>query len=159
MASSSRSADAFVSAPVALFVRRRLAEIGGALLLAAGLALLLALASYHPNDPSLNVATRGVVRNWMGLAGASVADLSIQSLGCAAWLIGVMLIAWGWRIVSHKGIGHAWLRIPLVPVTLLAATIAFAAAGGLAGFAYPSGPGGVTGTVLLTDIKMLAPAD
>ena len=159
MASSSRSADAFVPAPVALFVRRRLAEIGGALLLAAGLALLLALASYHSNDPSLNVATRGVVRNWMGLAGASVADLSIQSLGCAAWLIGVMLIAWGWRIVSHKGIGHAWLRIPLVPVTLLAATIAFAAAGGLAGFAYPGGPGGVTGTVLLADVKMLAPAD
>ena len=154
---SSRSADAFVPAPVALFLRRRLAEFGGALLIAVAAALLLALASYNPNDPSINVATRGVVRNWMGLAGASAADLAIQSLGVAAWLIGAVLLAWGWRTCSHKGIGHAWLRIPLFPIALLTATVAFAGAGGLAAFAYPSGPGGVTGAVLLADAKLLAP--
>jgi S-DNA-T family DNA segregation ATPase FtsK/SpoIIIE len=47
----------------------------GLLLLLVSLILLLALATYHPADPSLNTATDPslplAVHNWTGLFGAS----------------------------------------------------------------------------------------
>ena len=43
----------------------------GLLLACAGLALLIALASYDPHDPSLNTASSRETRNLVGPAGAA----------------------------------------------------------------------------------------
>ena len=45
----------------ALF-RRRLAEVGGLLFALAGIAVLLALATYDVSDPSLNTAAFSALR-------------------------------------------------------------------------------------------------
>jgi DNA segregation ATPase FtsK/SpoIIIE, S-DNA-T family len=81
---------------------RRLAELGGFAVAVLGLALLVALATYNPNDPSLDTATTLRTSNLAGPAGAVVSDLLLQFFGMAGVLPGLALLGWGWRIGSHR---------------------------------------------------------
>ena len=86
----------------------------GVVVLLASVLLLLALASYHVSDPSLNTATDPLtahaVRNWTGLFGAYVSDLFLQSLGIAAFLLPFWLAAIGWTWMHSRSSGPAALR-------------------------------------------------
>ena len=96
----------------------RLAEAVGLLCLLVGLALLLSLVSYFPDDPSWNTAAGAVhARNLIGRSGAYTADLVFQLLGLLAFSIPaiVVWIAWGWvrrrpvEAPAVKGVGAALL--------------------------------------------------
>jgi len=86
----------------------------GTMLLLASLLLLLALATYHPADPSLNTASSEAgphaVHNWIGLFGASLSDLLLQILGIAAFLLPFWLGGLGWTWMRSRPSGLAWLR-------------------------------------------------
>jgi DNA segregation ATPase FtsK/SpoIIIE, S-DNA-T family len=72
---------------------RRLNELIGFLLLASAALLFLALASYSPADPSLNTAgsLNRSANNWIGIFGAVISDLMVQSVGVCVFLLPVML--------------------------------------------------------------------
>ncbi len=74
---------------------RRLNELIGVVLFAGAVLLFLALVSYAPTDPSLSTVAPSVdVRsphNWIGITGALVADLSLQTAGLTAFLVPVLL--------------------------------------------------------------------
>ena len=60
----------------------------GMVLLLVSLLLFLALATYHASDPSLNTATdSATAHNWVGLFGAYLSDILLQSLGLTAFLL------------------------------------------------------------------------
>jgi DNA segregation ATPase FtsK/SpoIIIE, S-DNA-T family len=89
---------------------RRLNELVGFLLFASATLLFLALASYSPVDPSLNTASSsaGPVHNWIGLFGAMISDLLVQSWGVCVFLAPLMigLLAGRWfrsRDVASPG--------------------------------------------------------
>jgi DNA segregation ATPase FtsK/SpoIIIE, S-DNA-T family len=87
----------------------------GVVLLLAAILLLLALATYHTADPSLNTSidpgTQGAVKNWIGPFGATMSDLALQSLGLTAFFLPVWMgaVAWGWA--RSRWTGAAWLRV------------------------------------------------
>ncbi len=95
----------FASPAVRAVMRRRAWEFLGLVLALGALALLLALLSYDPGDPSLSTATDREVANLAGPAGAVTADLLFQGFGFAALLPVVCLLAWAWRLASHRGLG------------------------------------------------------
>ncbi|MGE3905108.1 MAG: DNA translocase FtsK 4TM domain-containing protein [Reyranellaceae bacterium] len=131
------------------FLRLRLMEILGAGLLLAGLALLLALATFDRGDPSLNVATPQAPHNLFGLRGAYVADLMLQSLGLSAWLLGFVVAVWGLRLMRRHSIPRFGLRLALLPLTLLLSAVALGFVGGAGSdWITHAGPGGVTGREL-----------
>jgi S-DNA-T family DNA segregation ATPase FtsK/SpoIIIE len=73
---------------------RRLNELVGFLLFVSATLLFLALASYSPLDPSLNTAgslSSGSAYNWIGLFGAMVSDLLLQSIGIFVFAAPVMI--------------------------------------------------------------------
>ncbi|HLK08720.1 MAG TPA: DNA translocase FtsK [Candidatus Angelobacter sp.] len=73
---------------------RRLNELVGFLLFVSATLLFLALASYSPLDPSLNTAgslSSGSAHNWIGLFGAMVSDLLLQSIGIFVFAAPVMI--------------------------------------------------------------------
>lgn len=88
--------------------------LGLVLLLLSTLALL-ALATYHASDPSLNTATDAVgphaVHNWIGLFGAYLSDLLLQSLGITAFFLPLWLTGIGWTWMRSRPSGPAALRI------------------------------------------------
>ncbi len=143
---------------VTQFLKRRLHEtLGLALIIIAG-GLTLALVSYHPGDVSFNTASAGAPENWLGAGGAFAADILLQTLGLAAAVLVIVLLAWSWRIVSHRGLPWIWLHVALLPVCLLAW------AGLLAGLPAPAdwpvraGLGGAIGLYLYLGLGDLVTA-
>ncbi|MGZ8369923.1 MAG: DNA translocase FtsK 4TM domain-containing protein, partial [Caulobacteraceae bacterium] len=66
-----------------------------------GVAMILALASYNAVDPSFNAASAEPPKNLLGGFGAGLADMALQSLGLAAWLAAVLLLASGFgRVIE-----------------------------------------------------------
>ena len=108
---------------------RRLNELIGFLLCVSALLFFLALASYSPLDPSLNSASvltgTHSARNWIGVIGALISDLTLQVFGVAAFLLPVFpaLLGVRWfrsrKIQSPiaKTVGGIWLVI-FVPALL-----------------------------------------
>ncbi len=134
-------------------MRRRLAEFGGILLGLLGLAILVALAAYNPHDPSLDTASAGEAHNLAGPLGAILSDLLLQGFGLAAVLPGLAMLAWAWRIASHRGLASPVFRAAalLAALPVLAAVAAtLPARGAAAVLAWPTqaGPGGAIGQAL-----------
>ncbi|MBV9782511.1 MAG: DNA translocase FtsK 4TM domain-containing protein [Acidisphaera sp.] len=147
------SATRLASPAIRAIAARRLGEVGGLALGMAGLVLLLALASYDPRDPSFDTAAAGGVTNLAGPVGATLADLLLQGFGAAGVLPGVAMLAWAWRVASHRGLGALSVRL----TALLAALPALAAGlasmpvpwlGGHVAWPTPAGPGGIAGRLI-----------
>jgi DNA segregation ATPase FtsK/SpoIIIE, S-DNA-T family len=82
---------------------KRGAKRSGAMLAAGGLMagaglLVLALASYHPSDPSMNTAAGGPARNLVGGLGAWLADGLLWTLGPAVALFIPLIIVAATRL-------------------------------------------------------------
>jgi S-DNA-T family DNA segregation ATPase FtsK/SpoIIIE len=122
--SSTMETRKFASPAVRALMSQRSAEFGGLLLGLLGLAILVALATYDPRDPSLDTATSRHVSNLAGPAGAMLADMLLQGFGVFGALPGIAMLTWCWRIASHRGLGSFGGRI----VALLAAMPLLAAA-------------------------------
>ena len=142
------------------FIRRRLIEIGGMLLAACGIALLLACLTYRPSDPSLNHATQEPVQNLLGLPGAYLADLALQCFGLVALLGPLLLLGWGSQLIRRHALSHSALRLVAGLVALL--ILALAAASLPVPDSWPlKGPGlgGLVGDLLWFHVALeLAPA-
>jgi DNA segregation ATPase FtsK/SpoIIIE, S-DNA-T family len=86
----------------------------GLLLMLASLLLLLSIATWHATDPSLNTATDAAppnaVVNWVGLFGAWLSDLLLQSLGITALFLPLWLGGLGWTWMHSRPSGSPWLR-------------------------------------------------
>jgi S-DNA-T family DNA segregation ATPase FtsK/SpoIIIE len=105
---------------------RRLREVAVLLLLPVVGYLFLSLWSYHSGDPGWSHSgTEGDIRNWGGIFGAWLADLTFYLFGLTAYLIPLILLAAGWRIVRGGGTGPMGsLEAPLrlIGVALLIAS-------------------------------------
>ncbi len=140
----------FLPETMRLFLRRRLIEAGGLALVIAGLLLAVALLSYAPQDPTLNNATAAAPRNMLGLPGAYLADIILQTTGLAGGVFVLCFLAWGWRIATHQGLPWPLLHLALLPPAV-ALTAAFLSAWPLPeGWPVHAGLGGVMGHVLLS---------
>jgi DNA segregation ATPase FtsK/SpoIIIE, S-DNA-T family len=108
---------------------RRLNEVTGMVLLVAASLLFLALASYHPTDPSLNTvggsAAGRQAHNWTGLIGATISDLLLQLEGVAAFFVPLMLGALGWTWLRSRPAGSPTAKISGVLLYLVFAPAVF----------------------------------
>lgn len=101
------------------FSKRRIAELLGlGLFLFAGFALISFL-TFHTSDPSINMATSGPVRNWMGSAGAYFSNPTLQLLGLSSMLLVIVPLAWGWRFFRSLKVTHLWLRVTSLLTSLV----------------------------------------
>jgi S-DNA-T family DNA segregation ATPase FtsK/SpoIIIE len=80
-------------------VSRRLSEIIGVVLFASALVCLVALASYTPSDPVwfFNTGSDLPPANLAGRIGAFLAELMLQVVGYASYLIPAVLAVVGWH--------------------------------------------------------------
>ena len=83
----------------------------GMVLVLVSLLLFLALATYHASDPSLDTAT-GTLKpqNWVGLFGAYLSDLLLQSLGITGFLIPLWTGGVGWTWMRSRPSGSVLVR-------------------------------------------------
>ncbi|HUF44397.1 MAG TPA: DNA translocase FtsK [Aestuariivirgaceae bacterium] len=94
--------DRAIPGALRLFVRNRLLELAGFVVLGSTLFLGLSLASWSVDDPSLNNAVDAIPLNWFGLPGAIVADELMQRLGLGAVVLVIVPIAWAVQLFAHR---------------------------------------------------------
>ena len=139
----------------------RAAQIGGALVFFAATAFLaIALITYHQTDPSASTAAGGPVENWMGTAGAWVADFALMLVGPACVLFLPLLYVFGrglWTGPTEEGgLWPRWRPVGL----LLVAIVLLATVGALLvdgrGSVLPASGGGIAGLLGARGIEALA---
>ena len=131
------------------FMKRRLAEAAGLVLFACAGAVLIAVATYSPLDPSLNSAADGVVGNLLGIPGAYAADFLVQVLGVSGILPVLVLAAWGWRFISKQVVTHPVWRLVAVITAALLLAIALGALEVPRSWPLSAGLGGAAGALML----------
>jgi len=150
--------DALVSAKggttsrLAAVVTRGLRE--GALIVfgALGLVLLLALASFDPQDPGFtNTGEPGRIANLIGPVGAWVADVFLAVCGAPAFLFPLLLGLFGWSLFrppAKDAPSRASRAFRLGGFALTLATSAGLATLHFRAARYPNGAGGIVGELV-----------
>ena len=143
--------------PIALALtptrNRRLNEVTGMVLLVAASLLFLALASYHPTDPSLNTVTAGQqVQNWTGLIGATVSDLLLQVEGLAAFFLPLLLGALGWTWLRSHPAGSPTAKVSGTLLYLVFAPALFGLLPGHLHWMHAVPLGGLTGRLVVDSL-------
>jgi len=133
--------------------REALARSGGAAMIAIGLWLTLALATFSISDPSLSNATPRGVENWMGPLGAIIADFLLQAIGGASLLAVPPLVIWG-AVAAARGAEYVpeektpldvVIRFIIGPISFALIAGALALAPTPAGWPFMVGLGGLVG--------------
>jgi len=143
------STTTFVSAGARVFLRRRMEELMGLLLLALAAGYLVALLTAKEQDPSFDVATDNGAINWAGTAGAFVSGPMLTSIGLACFMLALAPAVWGLQLIRHRP-ARWWLRLILLPLAIVAASIGLSLVPGDFGWPFQNGLGGFAGH-LLTD--------
>ena len=87
------------------FIKKRLFELGGSLLILASFFLFISILSYSPNDPNFIYNEENIeIKNIMGFYGSVFADFILQSIGLVSFLISINLFYWGLKIITQKKI-------------------------------------------------------
>ncbi|PKB14840.1 S-DNA-T family DNA segregation ATPase FtsK/SpoIIIE [Novosphingobium kunmingense] len=145
---------------------RRSAEIGGAVLLGLGMVFFaLALLSYHQTDPSASTAAAGPAQNWMGGAGAWVAERALFLFGPVSVLFLPLMYVMArklLRLVEEEDrnlphADHAWWRpilTLLLAMAMLSSVLSLIVTETRGSF--PASFGGVSGLLGSSGIRWLA---
>ena len=135
------------------FLLRRLDELIGLAQILVAIAMVASLVSYYPGDPSWNSAQPSQwlhrTHNILGIVGAFFADLFIQTLGLAAYLLPAAIFVWGVRLLFHRQRTALWLRLIFLFTALLFASATLAPLRPLASWPVAATMGGSVGQQLL----------
>ena len=102
--------DLYVSHRVQSFLRRRVIDIIGLSLILVGGFLFLSVVSWTVSDPSYNTSSSGNALNFLGVAGAIIADLFMQLLGLSSAFLPLAFVSYGWLMVRKIPTGFTLKR-------------------------------------------------
>lgn len=132
------------------FIARRITDVGGLGIATSGALVLTALLTFHATDPSLNAATvKEGADNALGIPGAYLSDILLQTLGPASALLGIVPVIWSCQILSRRPLNRITQKIALLFIAVLAGSIAFARIPAPESWPLGSYLGGSAGTLLL----------
>jgi len=125
---------------------RQLLPALGIALIVASVLFCLALLTYYAGDPSLDAAGAAPPRNYLGPSGAVAADLLLQYLGFAAYLLPAVTFGWAFGLLLQNPMRRPLRKLMLLPVMFALGAAALAV---LRSDAALPGAGGVIGWLLL----------
>ncbi len=137
---------------------RRLNEVLGMVVVVAAVMLLLALVSYHPDDPSLNTIGSDAaarVQNWTGRVGASLSDVLLQVFGLAAFALPLLLLRLGVCWIRSRAQGAPLAKAVGVGLWLVAAPVALGLLPAAWTYKHALPLGGAVGVLLAGTLVLL----
>lgn len=106
-----------------LFIKRVGWRSVALLLLALAAFTVTALGSYNPYDPAPNHDTVDPPTNLMGYPGAALADILMQTIGLAGFVLVLPLLGWTWQLIRLKGMPWFWLNLAATPFALISIAV------------------------------------
>ncbi len=163
MAAPSRKArinGGFLPRGAVEFLRRRLVQLGGVGLFAAGVATTTALMTANPHDRSFDTAADGQVLNALGLPGAFLADFLFQAVGWGAAALVMTELVWGLMVAVRVRLPARWpWRLAVLPPAMVVWAVALAALPLPNMPSLPAGPGGALGQLVLAGLGLVTPPE
>ncbi len=138
-------------------LERRSKELLGVFLLALGVATVMILWSYVPDDPSWLSATDEPARNMLGRLGASLASPLFIIVGWGAWGIAAVFLAWGVRFLLHLGSERALSRVIFAPIAIALVSVYASTHVPSSVWTHSFGLGGLFGDTVLGAILSFVP--
>lgn len=87
-------------------------EIVAVALLALAVLIFLCLATFNPNDWSLNsTGSTAKTQNWVGVVGSVIADILLQLVGLTAYFLPVLLGLSAWRFFRAQSVAVSFARL------------------------------------------------
>ena len=87
------------------FVKNRLIELSGILVVLFAIFLFVSLATYSPSDPNFIYTPENIdIKNFGGFYGSVISDFFFQSIGIVSFFIVLNLFYWGFKLISEKKI-------------------------------------------------------
>ena len=85
------------------FIKNRLIEFSGVLLIVSSVFLLASIITYSPSDPNFIYKPENVeIKNIGGYYGSIISDFILQSIGLISILVTLNLLYWGFKLVTKK---------------------------------------------------------
>ena len=89
------------------FIKKRLIELSGVLLILVSIFLLASIISYSPGDPNFIYTPENFdIKNLGGFYGSVISDFLLQSIGLISFLIVINIFYWGLKIILEKKINN-----------------------------------------------------
>jgi DNA segregation ATPase FtsK/SpoIIIE, S-DNA-T family len=140
------------------FIKKRLIEFLGAILVAISLFLFLAIASYSPADPNFIYSPEGTeIKNIVGFYGSVFADFLLQSCGLVSILFIFNFFFWGIKVLKHKTINNLLLKLFFILLYILFGTTALNIIFNHSFWLIDNGNGGFVGRSIKDTIYYLTP--
>jgi len=140
------------------FLRKRLIESLGALLIFIGIFLLAIIISYSPDDPNFIYTPENVeINNIGGFYGSVISDFFLQSLGLISILFVINLLSWGLSLINEKIINNFTTKIFFTFVYLIFGTTVLNIFYNSSFWLIDNGNGGFVGRTIKENIYYFTP--
>jgi len=94
------------------FIKNRLIELLGALLVLISIFLLASIVSYSPSDPNFIYTPENTeIKNVGGFYGSVISDFLLQSLGLISIFLAINFFYWGTKLTTEKIISNFVAKI------------------------------------------------
>jgi DNA segregation ATPase FtsK/SpoIIIE, S-DNA-T family len=144
--------DGAIPAGLRRFIRNRMFEFSGLVLLAILVAIGVALATWSVDDPSINHATDQAAKNLLGYPGAAVADELMQLLGLGVLPLVAIPMAWVVKLLGHERPEKFIAAILSWIATIFFACGAFAMVPAPSSWSLAAGLGGNSGDIISSGV-------
>ena len=141
--------ESTIPAALRRFLKNRLYELAGLLLLAIIFAVAISLAFWSKNDPSLNHATGLRPTNVLGNYGAIISDQLIQLLGLGSLVFIFVPLKWAAGLLRHEPISYKKATFTFWIAATIASCCVLADLPKPMGWALTSGMGGSSGEIIV----------
>ena len=146
-----------LSPALRIFMRRRVLELAGLVVMLAGVALTLMFFSPGRFDPSLSAYSTGPIQNWFGPLGAKITGGLRTAVGTASLFITLLPVFWGYRMLRKHDVSQKPARLFLAPVGVLCLATGFQALGGDSGMSFGGAAGVIMAGLALKNLPQLPP--
>ena len=140
------------------FLKKRLIEFLGLLLMFFSIFLLASIVTYSPSDPNFIYSPENTeIKNIGGFYGSVISDFLLQSIGLISILIVINFFYWGLKIVTIKKINNFITKIFFTLVYIIFGTIVLNSFYNDSFWLIDNGNGGFVGRIIRENIYYFSP--
>ncbi len=107
-----------------IFLKKRLIELSGILLILFSFFLFASIITYSPDDPNFIYSPENTqIKNIGGFYGSVISDFLLQSIGLISILLSTNFFFWGLKIISEKKISKFITKIFFILIYTISGTL------------------------------------
>ena len=140
------------------FIKKRLIEFSGILLILFSFFLFASIASYSPDDPNFIYSPENTeIKNIGGFYGSVISDFLLQSLGLISFFLVINFFYWGIKIVNKQYVKNFITKVFFILIYVIFGTVFFNILYNDSFWLIDNGNGGFVGRGIKENIYYFSP--